>query len=229
MSWKGVPEERVRQPADEAGEALPRVGPQDQMPVVEHHAGDESRRLGRAAYLGRETGVGGTASGEGSSSFVLFKSQTDRQFGKWHRRLVAGDWGQQVLGHRTSRGGARPRLGGSNSFTPFNLQPDSHFGKWHRGRAAGWKWERKPVMTVATWRDHFTEFRSDGWPLCPRCGEDELWSPLVPGPPEFTTSVEEYVKVGLRCYCCGWASPFPVSVGSLLLSFTGVTASTGMG
>ena len=38
----------------------------------------------------------------------------------------------------------------------------------------------------------YTQRRADGWPLCPRCGDDELWSP---------TSDE----AGIRgCLSCGW-------------------------
>ena len=56
-----------------------------------------------------------------------------------------------------------------------------------------------------------TEFRADGWPLCPVCGEDELWSPLAPGDPGWPNlddkpPVAAYIAAGLRCYRCGWAS-----------------------
>lgn len=39
-----------------------------------------------------------------------------------------------------------------------------------------------------------TEFRKDGWPLCPRCGEDELWSHEQPA------NAAGY----LSCYRCMW-------------------------
>lgn len=55
------------------------------------------------------------------------------------------------------------------------------------------------------------ERRADGWPLCPQCGEDELWSPLLwdgTAPP-----IAAFEAAGLRCYSCGWAKPpSPVSV-----------------
>ncbi|HEV8474577.1 MAG TPA: hypothetical protein VGR82_17500 [Methylomirabilota bacterium] len=38
------------------------------------------------------------------------------------------------------------------------------------------------------------EYRADGWPLCPRCGDDELWSREVP-----VSASDE-----LTCYLCGW-------------------------
>lgn len=49
-----------------------------------------------------------------------------------------------------------------------------------------------------------TEYRADGWPLCPNCGEDELWSPLIPDPIDSKPSIADYIAAGLRCYLCGW-------------------------
>ena len=49
----------------------------------------------------------------------------------------------------------------------------------------------------------FKEYRADGWPLCPHCGGDELWSPLIwldERPP-----VKDFIAAGLRCYLCGWS------------------------
>jgi hypothetical protein len=43
------------------------------------------------------------------------------------------------------------------------------------------------------------EYRVDGWPLCPRCGEDELWSGKIPA-----SAVDE-----LSCYLCGWSGFVP--------------------
>jgi hypothetical protein len=48
------------------------------------------------------------------------------------------------------------------------------------------------------------QYRADGWPLCPRCGDDELWSPFFwdgtgPQPP-----LHVYIAAGLSCYQCGW-------------------------
>ena len=56
-----------------------------------------------------------------------------------------------------------------------------------------------------------TEYRRDGWPVCPRCGEDEIMSWLDSGyvfeyiekhgcnPPR-----EEYLSARLTCLYCGW-------------------------
>lgn len=43
----------------------------------------------------------------------------------------------------------------------------------------------------------FTNFRADGWPLCPTCGEDELYS------------LATYATLGTieGCYRCGWRPP----------------------
>lgn len=53
----------------------------------------------------------------------------------------------------------------------------------------------------------FTEFRKDGWPLCPDCGEDELYSYLMlgwtePDPP----SLQDCIDSGMECYRCSWKS-----------------------
>ena len=50
--------------------------------------------------------------------------------------------------------------------------------------------------------------RGDGWPLCPSCGEDEVWSPLIieddQGYPR-TPTLEEYMEFGVfACLACGW-------------------------
>jgi hypothetical protein len=45
------------------------------------------------------------------------------------------------------------------------------------------------------------EYRADGWPLCPRCGEDELWSAAVPAD----------AGGDLQCYECRWAGRVPVA------------------
>ena len=56
-----------------------------------------------------------------------------------------------------------------------------------------------------------TEFRADGWPLCPHCGEDELWShlqwPSTDWPDlDKRPPMEAYLAAGLSCYRCGWSS-----------------------
>jgi hypothetical protein len=51
----------------------------------------------------------------------------------------------------------------------------------------------------------FREFRWDGWPLCPRCGEDELYSVVLKGwrngqpvPPR-----AQCFAGAFECYACG--------------------------
>jgi len=47
---------------------------------------------------------------------------------------------------------------------------------------------------MLTITDQCKEFRKDGWPFCPVCGEDELYSLSNPG------SIETIVG----CYKCNW-------------------------
>lgn len=47
------------------------------------------------------------------------------------------------------------------------------------------------------------ERRADGWPLCPHCGEDELWSPLIWDGDE-KPPLQDFIDAGLNCYYCGW-------------------------
>lgn len=54
----------------------------------------------------------------------------------------------------------------------------------------------------------YMEFRADGWPLCPQCGDDELysllyWNGLTERPP-----LREWIDAGMKCYLCGWESRF---------------------
>ena len=44
-----------------------------------------------------------------------------------------------------------------------------------------------------------TDYRDDGWPLCPQCGEDELMSGCVQPEP----------RDELRCLACGWSGVVP--------------------
>jgi len=50
----------------------------------------------------------------------------------------------------------------------------------------------------------FKEYRRDGWPFCPRCEEDELYTLLNAN--EFTkpngVTVQECIDAGVRCYRC---------------------------
>lgn len=41
---------------------------------------------------------------------------------------------------------------------------------------------------------YYSEHRADGWPLCPGCREDELWSSATPA------TIETIVS----CLWCGW-------------------------
>lgn len=55
--------------------------------------------------------------------------------------------------------------------------------------------------------DHYpwhTETRKDGWPLCPCCGEDELWSPFAWNGEGERPPIQAWIDAGLRCYACHW-------------------------
>ena len=59
----------------------------------------------------------------------------------------------------------------------------------------------------------YKEFRADGWPLCPRCEEDELYSHLMMrwlGEGERPT-IEQCIAGGMTCYLCNWSSQGRVS------------------
>jgi hypothetical protein len=45
--------------------------------------------------------------------------------------------------------------------------------------------------------------RPDGWPFCPACGDDELWS-LGTLPLPACPSAEDLLKSSLGCYSCSW-------------------------
>ncbi len=47
-------------------------------------------------------------------------------------------------------------------------------------------------------------FRADGWPLCPNCGEDELYSLLNWNGEGDRPAIESYIDAGMRCYRCSW-------------------------
>ena len=54
----------------------------------------------------------------------------------------------------------------------------------------------------------YKEFRKDGWPLCPRCGEEELYSRVMiawMGEGERPT-LEDCLKGAMTCYRCNWSS-----------------------
>jgi hypothetical protein len=52
-------------------------------------------------------------------------------------------------------------------------------------------------------RSPYTGYRRDGWPLCPSCGEDELyslaWDSDGPKP-----SLKEFIDTIRGCYRCAW-------------------------
>jgi hypothetical protein len=59
--------------------------------------------------------------------------------------------------------------------------------------------ERAQTMTL-----RLTTFRADGWPLCPQCGEDELWSPYYWEGTGVQPPIQTYIDAGLTCYQCHW-------------------------
>lgn len=57
----------------------------------------------------------------------------------------------------------------------------------------------------------FKEYRKDGWPLCPKCGEDELVSALLQvvdsdpyDPSETRPTLQECLQHGFLCINCDW-------------------------
>lgn len=44
--------------------------------------------------------------------------------------------------------------------------------------------------------------RIDGWPFCPRCDEDELWSPGSMALSLAGAPLSEWLRHDLRCYRC---------------------------
>ena len=55
------------------------------------------------------------------------------------------------------------------------------------------------------------EYRADGWPLCPCCGEDELWSALNWNGEGDRPPLSDYIAAGLVCYYCNWSQPCTIS------------------
>jgi hypothetical protein len=60
--------------------------------------------------------------------------------------------------------------------------------------------------------DRKYEYRPDGWPLCPQCGDDELWS-RVPGHsselPETPALLLACFAEPFTCYFCNWSGRLP--------------------
>lgn len=83
---------------------------------------------------------------------------------------------------------------------------------------------------IKIWKPSKEGLRPDGWPLCPKCGEDEpACLPVDPlaGPPigtgpeimpgllvdEPLIPVMYYLEIGLDCIACGWESSLPETKG----------------
>lgn len=65
----------------------------------------------------------------------------------------------------------------------------------------------------------YPETRKDGWPLCPVCGEDELWSALPWNGDGERPPMQAWIDHGLRCYKCGWDSRPAASLESVASDF----------
>lgn len=56
--------------------------------------------------------------------------------------------------------------------------------------------------------EQFKDFRKDGWPVCPKCGDEELWCPGFVAwtrEEDKPTLAQCYFK-GFKCYRCSWES-----------------------
>ena len=69
-------------------------------------------------------------------------------------------------------------------------------------------------MSVEAFARKYT-YRADGWPLCPQCGDDELWSrvpgspkalQLEPGSPDLLDACFREI---FSCYLCNWNGRLP--------------------
>lgn len=60
------------------------------------------------------------------------------------------------------------------------------------------------AMRVIRARAAFSRFREDGWPLCPGCGEDELYA-LANWPGEERPQLAWFLVRIDGCYRCNWA------------------------
>lgn len=57
----------------------------------------------------------------------------------------------------------------------------------------------------------YTQFRDDGWPFCPDCGYDELYSlAFLQYDAKETPTLEQYLEAGMRCYNCNFESHNPI-------------------
>jgi hypothetical protein len=63
-------------------------------------------------------------------------------------------------------------------------------------------------MSRATMQMEIHEFRKDGWPLCPSCGDDELASRVMMAYMgiESAPTLAECLAGEFFCYACPWDS-----------------------
>lgn len=55
------------------------------------------------------------------------------------------------------------------------------------------------------------EYRADGWPLCPNCGEDEMYSlHFSETRRNIPPTLGEYLSRPLRCYACAFEADVPM-------------------
>ena len=59
------------------------------------------------------------------------------------------------------------------------------------------------------------ETRNDGWPLCPVCGEDELYSLFYWDGEGERPPMQAWLDGPLSCYRCGYDSTRPVAIGGV--------------
>lgn len=63
---------------------------------------------------------------------------------------------------------------------------------------------------MAIGKAQYKEFRKDGWPFCPNCKEDELYSQFSSWRNGVEVSpiptMDDLINHGLRCYRCWWQS-----------------------
>lgn len=69
----------------------------------------------------------------------------------------------------------------------------------------------------------FKEFRRDGWPLCPQCEEDELYSVYLMTDHALTRQMreekipaEELLRYPFRCYQCSWRNDAGAPLAAML-------------
>jgi hypothetical protein len=70
----------------------------------------------------------------------------------------------------------------------------SSYARGRGGEHADGPWARAGIISRNSF---YRGWRADGWPYCPSCGEDELYSLSVPA------TVETIVG----CYLCRWRPP----------------------